>query len=60
MLLRDLGIWRRLDHIDVISFLGISYGFGILGTMSLVSLWMANEPLHHFWVKYNDDLDVGQ
>ena len=59
MLRRELGIWRRLDHKNIVPFLGIAYGFGMFGAMSLVSLWMPNESLHHFLAKYNDNLDVG-
>ena len=59
MFRRELGIWRRLDHINVVPFLGIAYGFGMRGTMSLVSLWMPNESLHHFLAKHHDNLGLG-
>ncbi|KAI9567214.1 WD40-repeat-containing domain protein [Boletus coccyginus] len=59
MLRRELGIWRRLDHINVVPFLGIAYGFGMRGAMSLVSLWMPNESLHHFLVKHDHTLFSG-
>ena len=59
MLRRELGIWRRLDHINVVPFLGIAYGFGMRGAMSLVSLWMPNESLHHFIAKHHDKLSLG-
>ena len=58
MLRRELGIWRRLKHSNVVPFLGIVYGFGIRGAMSLVSLWMPNDTLHHFLAKHADDLHV--
>ena len=58
MLRRELGIWRRLEHDNIVPFLGIAYGFGMDGTMSLVSLWMPNESIHKFLVKYGDDLGV--
>ena len=58
MLRRELGIWRRLDHINVVPFLGIAYGFGMRGAMSLVSLWMPNESLHHFLAKHDNDLGL--
>ena len=58
MLRRELGIWRRLKHDNIVPFLGIAYGFGMDGTMSLVSLWMPNESIHKFLVKYGDDLGV--
>ena len=54
MLRRELGIWRRLNHKNVVPFLGIAYGFGMHGTTSLVSLWMPNESLQRFLTKYNN------
>ena len=56
MLRRELGIWRRLDHPNVVPFLGIAYGFGMNDAMSLVSLWMPNGCLHRFLEKHNDNL----
>ena len=58
MLRRELGIWRRLDHVNVVPFLGIAYGFGMRDAMSLVSLWMPNESLQHFLVKHDDVLGL--
>jgi len=48
MLRRELGIWKRLDHANIVPFLGIAYGFGMSGSMSLVSLWMPNGSLYKF------------
>jgi len=59
MIRRELGIWRRLDHINVVPFLGIAYGFGMRGAMSLVSLWMPNGSLHHFLAKCDHNLGLG-
>ena len=59
MLHRELGIWRRLEHSNVVPFLGIAYGFGICGAMSLVSLWMPNDTLYHFLAKHDDRLHQG-
>ena len=58
MLRRELGIWRRLDHINVVPFLGIAYGFGMRDAMSLVSLWMPNESLPHFLAKHDRNLSL--
>ena len=58
MLYRELGIWKRLKHENIVPFLGIAYGFGMDGTMSLVSLWMPNESLHKYLGKYDDNLGV--
>ena len=53
MLLRELGIWRRLKHDNIVPFLGVAYGFGIEGSMSFVSLWMPNETIHRFLARYH-------
>lgn len=58
MLHRELGIWRRLKHNNIVPFLGIAHGFGMDGTMSLVSLWMPNESIHKFVAKYDENLSV--
>ncbi|KAG6382177.1 WD40-repeat-containing domain protein [Boletus reticuloceps] len=58
MLRRELGIWKRLNHINIVPFLGIAYGFGMSGSMSLVSLWMSNDTLHNFLAKHDDSLGV--
>ena len=58
MLRRELGIWKRLKHDNIVPFLGIAYGFGMEGTMSLVSLWMPNESIHKFLEKYDGNLRV--
>jgi len=56
MLRRELGIWRRLNHTNVVPFLGIAYGFGMHGAMSLVSLWMSNDTLQNFLALHDDTL----
>ena len=58
MLRRELGIWKRLSHNNIIPFLGIAYGFGMSGAMSLVSLWMPNDTLHKFLATHDDRLDA--
>ncbi|KAG9308163.1 kinase-like domain-containing protein [Chiua virens] len=59
MLNRELGIWKRLNHVNIVPFLGIAHGFGMHGAMSLVSLWMPNGSLHQFLAKYDDTLGLG-
>ena len=59
MLHRELGIWRRLDHSNVVPFLGTAYGFGMCGAMSFVSLWMPNGSIHPFLAKHDDNLGLG-
>jgi hypothetical protein len=58
MLRRELGIWKRLKHDNIVPFLGIAYGFGMDGSMSLVSLWMPNESIHQLLAKSDDNLGV--
>lgn len=58
MIRRELGIWRRLKHVNIVPFLGIAYGFGMKGSMSLVSLWMPHGSLHKFLTVYGDKLGV--
>ncbi|KAF8845927.1 kinase-like protein [Paxillus ammoniavirescens] len=53
MIRRELGIWRRLDHKNIVPFLGVTYGFGRIGATSLVSLWMPNGTLHDFLAKHD-------
>ncbi|KAI9568807.1 kinase-like domain-containing protein [Boletus coccyginus] len=56
MLRRELGIWRRLNHTNIVPFLGIAYGFGMDGAMSLVSLWMSNDTLQNCLEVHDDKL----
>ncbi|KAF8123364.1 kinase-like domain-containing protein, partial [Boletus edulis] len=58
MIRRELGIWRRLKHPNIVPFLGIAYGFGRQGHASLVSLWMHNESLQRFLMKHDDQLTI--
>ncbi|KIK79602.1 hypothetical protein PAXRUDRAFT_36406 [Paxillus rubicundulus Ve08.2h10] len=60
MVRRELGIWRRLDHKNIVPFLGIVHGFGRIGATSLVSLWMPNGTLHDFLAKYDDKLTTAR
>lgn len=40
---REMGIWRRLNHPNVMEFMGYAFGFGI--SMALVAPWAANGTL---------------
>ncbi|KAG6379363.1 kinase-like domain-containing protein [Boletus reticuloceps] len=55
---RELGIWRRLKHPNIVPFLGVAYGFGRPGQASLVSLWMANGSLQSFLGQHGDQLTI--
>jgi serine/threonine protein kinase len=48
---RELEIWRRLNHPNVLPFLGITTGFSPF--IALVSQWMPNGTLHQFLLKNN-------
>ena len=56
MIRREMGIWKRVNHPNIVPFLGTTYGFGREGNVSLVSLWMTNGALHTLLVNYNDHL----
>ncbi|KAN0081247.1 Protein kinase-like domain containing protein [Tylopilus felleus] len=58
MIRRELGIWRRLNHPNIVPFLGITYGFGKQGGASLVSMWMLHDTLHTFLEAHDDRLEV--
>ena len=58
MFRRELAIWGMLKHDNIVPFLGIAYGFGVEGSMSLVSLWMPNGSLHKFLAMYDNKLSV--
>ena len=58
MIRRELGIWSRLSHRNIVPFLGITHGFGKQGSASLVSMWMPHGTLHTFLEAYDDRLAV--
>ncbi|KIJ12159.1 hypothetical protein PAXINDRAFT_83287 [Paxillus involutus ATCC 200175] len=58
MVKRELGIWRRLDHKNVVPFLGTATGFGLSGSVALVSLWMVNGTLQKFLEGYDGKLAI--
>ncbi|KAF9222420.1 kinase-like protein [Gyrodon lividus] len=58
MIRRELGIWRRLDHHNIVPFLGIVYGFGRHECASLVSSWMPNGTLQNLLANHHSKLTV--
>ena len=58
MIRRELGIWKRLSHPNIVPFLGTVSGFGRVGNTSLVSSWMPNGTLQDFLLKYDNELMV--
>ena len=59
MIRRELGIWKRLSHPNIVPFLGIVYDFERCGRTSLVSEWMSNGTLEGFFSRYDDRLTLG-
>ncbi|KIJ10531.1 hypothetical protein PAXINDRAFT_16449 [Paxillus involutus ATCC 200175] len=53
---RELGIWRRLDHPNIVPFLGTTSGFG--PCTSMVAVWMPNGTLYAFLGKDGDRLSI--
>ncbi|KAF8837190.1 kinase-like protein [Paxillus ammoniavirescens] len=58
MVKRELGIWRRLHHKNVVPFLGTATGFGLSGSVALVSLWMSNGTLQKFLEAHDNKLAI--
>ena len=58
MIHRELGIWRRLSYPNIVPFLGVAYGFGFQGNVSLVSMWMPHGTLHTFLKAHDDRLVI--
>ncbi|KIJ09859.1 hypothetical protein PAXINDRAFT_17073 [Paxillus involutus ATCC 200175] len=53
---RELGIWRRLDHPNIVPFLGTTSDFGPY--ISMVAMWMPKGTLHAFLEKHGDGLST--
>ncbi|KAL4072669.1 kinase-like domain-containing protein [Scleroderma yunnanense] len=51
---RELGIWRRLDHKNVVPLYGIAYGFGLYPAM--VCPWAPKGALSHYLQQYHRTL----
>ncbi|KAG1835102.1 hypothetical protein EV424DRAFT_1582716 [Suillus variegatus] len=54
MFRRELGIWRRLRHLNILKFKGITSGFG--PSIALVAPWMTNGTLTSFLHQNNETL----
>ncbi|KAH7882654.1 kinase-like domain-containing protein, partial [Phlebopus sp. FC_14] len=53
---RELGIWKRLNHPNIVPFLGTASGFG--PHTSLVSMWMPHGTLQSFLTDHDDQLSI--
>ena len=49
---RELGTWKRLQHVNILPLLGIARGF--CPCISMVSPWFENGSLTLYLRKYND------
>ncbi|KAG2076484.1 kinase-like protein [Suillus decipiens] len=54
---RELGIWKRLQHSNILKFMGTTEGFG--PSVALVAPWMTNGTLTSFLDKNNETLKLG-
>jgi serine/threonine protein kinase len=53
---RELSIWQRLNHENVVPLLGITSDFGRY--MSLVSPWLDHGSLSHYLRQFQDTLGI--
>jgi serine/threonine protein kinase len=57
---RELIIWRRLNHKNIVPLLGIASGFGPDNSISMVSTWFTNGTLTTFLTSQHDTLQCRQ
>jgi serine/threonine protein kinase len=57
---RELIIWRRLNHKNIVPLLGIASGFGPDNSISMVSTWFTNGTLTTFLTSQHDTLHCRQ
>lgn len=53
---RELAIWMRLNHENVVPLLGIASGFGPDNSISMVSIWFTNGTLTSYLVRQRETL----
>ncbi|KAG1841652.1 kinase-like domain-containing protein [Suillus subalutaceus] len=56
MFRRELGIWKRLRHSNILKFMGTTSGFG--PSLALVAPWMTNGTLTSFLDQNNETLGL--
>jgi len=59
-LFRELIIWRRLSHENIVPLHGIASGFGPNNSISMVSTWFTNGTLTTFLASQHDTLQCRQ
>ena len=53
---RELRVWRKLSHENIVPFFGVAHGFGLRNSTSLVSLWMPNGTLQSLIANHDSRL----
>ncbi|KAG1865709.1 kinase-like domain-containing protein [Suillus tomentosus] len=53
---RELAIWRRLNHENIVPLLGIASGFGPDNSISMVSIWFTNGTLTSYLARKRETL----
>ncbi|KAG1811694.1 kinase-like domain-containing protein [Suillus variegatus] len=53
---RELAIWRRLNHENIVPLLGIASGFGPDNSISMVSIWFTNGTLTSYLARQRETL----
>ncbi|KAG1726249.1 kinase-like domain-containing protein [Suillus paluster] len=56
VLRKELGIWKRLQHSNILKLMGTTRGFG--SSVALVAPWIVNDTLTSFLNKYNGTLTL--
>lgn len=55
---REIKIWMKLKHQNIVPFIGVTAGFGPPETISLVSPWIPNGTLTNFLETYGGKLSL--
>ncbi|KAG0709894.1 kinase-like domain-containing protein [Suillus ampliporus] len=55
---REIKIWMKLNHQNIVPFIGVTAGFGPPETISLVSPWIPNGTLTNFLETYGGRLSL--
>ncbi|KAG1755426.1 kinase-like domain-containing protein, partial [Suillus lakei] len=55
---REIKIWMKLKHQNIVPFIGVTAGFGPPETISLVSPWIPNGTLTNFLETYGGRLSL--
>ncbi|KAF9455451.1 kinase-like domain-containing protein, partial [Collybia nuda] len=50
---KEILVWSRLEHPNILPLLGIAYGFGTAGTYGMVCPWIDDGDLTHYLKQHN-------